>query len=242
MGQAPKSPKTFVVQLVRLDPMSPIFLFFSIFSNNSFSTIIAWISLNGLSIELCILLFVSRRTSMKKSKLVSATAAAFGAAMTTMYAAPELNADIMSLTFSPNTNAPGGLDAILINEIGAAFSQWNDSVGKTMYAGGLGGIATVALSQTLNASTFVGGSAIGSSVFSAAATGTAYVGFSFGGNVGWFSLNLGGAGGTITYLGGEYGSAGESVHVGGTVVPEPTSAGLALLALGALGCRRNRKV
>ena len=63
-----------------------------------------------------------------------------------------------------------------------------------------------------------------------------YIGFNIGGNVGWFSLDLGGPGNTITYLEGAYGSMGESVHVG--TIPAP--AGLALLALGAAGIRRKR--
>ena len=181
---------------------------------------------------------------MKKRRLVTTAAATFGAAMTSMYAAPELQADIVDLTFTPGSKAFNStLEAILLDQVGASFSQWNDSVGKTLYAGSLIGVGIVNASSILNAGTFVGASSINAAAgFSTAATGTAFVGFSFGGNVGWFSLNLGGAGGAITYLGGQYGNAGESVHVGGAVIPEPTSmAALGVLALGAVGVRRNRK-
>ena len=67
------------------------------------------------------------------------------------------------------------------------------------------------------------------------------VGFRAAGKVGWFSLNLGGFLGNITYLDGQFGNDGESVHVGG--IPEPdTMAALAMLALGATGLRRIRRV
>ena len=177
-------------------------------------------------------------------------AAAFGAAMATMYAAPELQADIVDLSFSPGSWAfnTASFGTIAINEVpgigpsgSALFGQWNDGVGKTIFTGGggLSAIGVVNYSDTLVAGGFTGGTSVG---FSTGATGTAYIGFSAGGNVGWFQIDLGGAGGAVTYLGGEYGNAGESVHVGGTVVPEPTSfAALAGLALGAAGIRRNRK-
>ncbi len=182
----------------------------------------------------------------------TAVAAAFGAAMASMYAAPELQADIIDLTFTPNINSynPGPgyfIVPILIDQVGANFSQFNDFFGKTLVQGSLTGVQLVNASSTLNAGTFMGAPFIAAgNGFSAAATGTAFVGFSFNGNVGWFSLNLGGPGGAITYLGGEYGSMGESVHVGGTspAVPETGStlalAGLSLLALGAVGVRLNR--
>ncbi|MCH1505749.1 MAG: PEP-CTERM sorting domain-containing protein [Verrucomicrobiales bacterium] len=71
------------------------------------------------------------------------------------------------------------------------------------------------------------------------ATGTIYVGFKVDGNVGWFSANLGGDGGAVTFNGGQFGNAGESVTVG-VQVPEPSAFGLSLLALGAVGLRRRR--
>jgi hypothetical protein len=77
--------------------------------------------------------------------------------------------------------------------------------------------------------------------FSSGATGTAFLAFQANGNVGWFSVNLGGFGGPNVFLASEYGNAGETLHVGGTTIPEPASAlGLSLLALGAVGIRRRR--
>ena len=47
----------------------------------------------------------------------------------------------------------------------------------------------------------------------------------------------------MVFTGGEYGVGGEVVHVGGTAVPEPSAAaGLALLAMGAAGVRRRKKI
>ncbi len=168
--------------------------------------------------------------------LTGTTAATFGAALATFGVAPELQADIVSLTFNPGS-VPWGYGAYnLLNEVGASIYQWNDSFGKTMYALGLSSIDLVQLSQVISPSTFAGTLSIYNTVFSASATGVYYVGFRYGGNVGWFSFDAGGFGGNITYLEGAYGNAGEAVHVG--TVPAPS--GLAVLALGALGIRRKR--
>lgn len=180
-----------------------------------------------------------------KRKFATTAAATFGAALTTLYAAPELQADVVDLTFTPGSI---GTDFTTPQAVGVGttgggsvgtFFQWNDSIGKTLIGSGIGSVGIVQYSQTLNVSTFFGASAI---PFTASSAGTQYVGFrTFAGNVGWFSVDLGGFLGNITYIDGEYGSAGESVHVGGTV-PEPTSGvALAALALGAIGVRRNRK-
>lgn len=172
-------------------------------------------------------------------KKLATTVTTFGAAMAAFAIAPELQADIVDLTFSPATGAYGGLNYIDINEIAGSTEivQWNDGVGKTLYAAGsIVGIAPVSVSQTLNASTFVG---TGGIAFGPSSSGTVHIGFiTAAGNVGWYSLDLGGALGDINYLSGQYGDEGESVHVGGDV---PAPAGLAALALGAVGVRRNRK-
>ena len=182
---------------------------------------------------------------MLKKKLATTAAASFGAAMATLHCAPELQADIVDLTFSPGTVAVGGLGYVFINEVGATFAQWNDSVGQTLSVGVVGtdtrldGISVVQYSQTLNASTFPNIATDGT-VLGPYGSGTAYFGFFYQGNVGWFSADLG-DGGAITYLDGEFGADGESVRVGGTV-PEPTTMGaIAVLALGATGVRRRRK-
>ena len=164
------------------------------------------------------------------------TATSFGAAVAAMYAAPGLHADVISLTFSPDvvSYSGGAAVSVLFNELGVVAGQWNDSIGQTALAGSLdGGIAAASVSNSLAASTFVGSTGIG---FTASQTGTVYVGFSHMGNVGWYSLHLGGIGGEVTYLEGAYGSMGENVHVG--TVPAPGA--LALMALGAVGIRRKR--
>jgi hypothetical protein len=172
------------------------------------------------------------------------TIGTFGAALTAMGIAPELQADIIDLSFTPATNpyVPfyGTQIPIDINEIGGAvdFSQWNDTFGKTMTAGvgSLSSITVVGASITIDPGTFLPGNAnIG---FGVSSSGTVYIGFRLAGNVGWFSLNLGGQGGDIHYLDGQYGSMGEAVHVGSGA---PAPGGLALLALRAAGVRRNRK-
>ncbi len=168
-------------------------------------------------------------------KKMGTTASLFGAALTSMLVAPELQADVVSLSFSPGTIPfPGGA-FVFINEVGATFFQYNDTLGRTMFAdfggAGLSSIAVVRVSQTLLPNTFTGYSGI---LFSASSFGTQYVGFRFGGNVGWFSFSVAGFGTTINYLDGRYGNAGEVVHV-------PAPGALALLALGAVGVRRNRK-
>ena len=180
---------------------------------------------------------------VSKKKMV-VTAASFGAAMTSLYAAPELNASIVTLTFSPGSIGTGFIFPVAIDQLGtaAAFSQWNDTLGKTLSAApNIQSLTLVALSQVLSTATFSGTNAVG---FSAGSTGTVYIGFKDNfGNLGWFSLNLGGTGGNIVYLTGEWGNAGESLTVGGTAaIPEPgTATGLALLALGASGLRRRRQ-
>ena len=170
-----------------------------------------------------------------KTKLA---AASFGAALTTLHAAPELNADIVDLTFSPGSVAFGVQQNIVIDQLGFGFSQWNDSVGKTLTADDLSSVLSVAYGDVLT-SGFAGFS---TTFFSTAATGTVFVGFVAGGNRGWFSANLGGFGNAITFLDGQFGDEGEDVTVGGTPVPEPSGIGLAALAVGAVALRRRRKI
>ncbi len=172
-------------------------------------------------------------------------AASFGAALASMYVAPNLEADIVDLTFSQTNIAEGVLGTFVSAiPVGAGFAAWNGGTNAVTAvpagSGGFnGGLALVNYSSTLT-NGFTGFTAGFTNV---STTGTHYVGFSHNGNVGWFQVTIAGNPGAYLIGPGEYGSAGESVHVGGTdVIPEPTSlAALSVLALGAAGVRRNRK-
>ncbi len=192
---------------------------------------------------------------MVKKNTIAKTAAGFGAAVASVYAAPELSADVVGLSFSPSSapwTSASTLRSISVQSTGGAavggFSQWNDSIGKSFsFNGGFASWAVAAAGEVLNTSNFSGTSS--GFYFTTGATGTVYFGFrataANGGGVGWFGANLGGSQGDIIYgagNGGQYGNAGESVIVGqSSAIPEPGSAGLALLALGAVGLRRRRR-
>ena len=163
---------------------------------------------------------------------LATTTSVFSAALASMLVAPELQADVVSLTFDPRTLPfGGGFGFVSMTDVGTSFLQFNNSMGRTMEAFGLSSIAQVQVSQTLSPITFAGRDYVS---FTAASSGTQYVGFRFGGNVGWFAFSVAGPGADIDYLYGRYGNAGESVHV-------PSPGALALLALGAVGVRRKRK-
>ncbi len=164
---------------------------------------------------------------------LATTTSVFGAALASMLVAPELQADVVPLTFSPSTNLWSALGGtyVHINEVGASFFQFNDLLSREMFAVGLSSITVVRISSTLSPKTFAG---VAGLPFSAASSGTQYVGFRFAGNVGWFSFSVAGPMTDIHYLDGRYGNDGESVHV-------PSPGALALLALGAVGVRRKRK-
>ena len=82
---------------------------------------------------------------VSKKKLATAAVATFGVAMTSMYVVPELQADILDLTwnggaasatnpFVPGTaGTPGAAIIDQVDTVGAAWLQWNDQ-----YAGGSG--------------------------------------------------------------------------------------------------------
>ena len=179
---------------------------------------------------------------------ITAAAATFGAAMTSLYAAPELQAEINDLTFGPGAVAPTGSAAVQvafssINGPVGAFFHYNANSGKGGFGVGDLEVLTGSFGQNLFGSTFA---AENSAIFAADATDLVYVGFRTGGevtdNVGWFSIQLGGLGGDDVFTAGEFGSGGESVTIGGTAaVPEPAGGALAALALGVVGLRRKRK-
>ena len=180
------------------------------------------------------------------SKKLTTAAATFGAALTSLYAAPELQAEITDLTFGPSTVAPTGAVAAQVtlssvNGIVGAFFHYNAASGKGGFGAGALEVLTGTFGQELFGSTFTGE---GSANFAADSTGLVYVGFRTGAaptdNVGWFSIQLGGLGGDDVFTAGQFGSGGESVTIG-TAVPEPAGGALAALALGAIGLRRKRK-
>ena len=174
------------------------------------------------------------------------TTAGFGAAMATVYTAPELSADIVGLNFIPGAvswTSASTQRAVAMGTTGGeigGFNLWNDSVGKTFAfdSSKMQSWRSASAGEVLKQSTFAGDT--GSWSNSTTNSGTVYMGFkSLDGNVGWFSANLGGIGGDVTFNGGQFGTFGESVTVG-VAVPEPSAFGLSLLALGAVGLRRRR--
>ena len=177
-------------------------------------------------------------TSNKQTRRLN-VAARFGSALAAMYAAPQLPAAVVELTFTPGSVPFQSQTSNLVNvQIGpdvGSFSQWNDSIGQTLvFNGGLTSWAPAFYGSSLST-----GSSFGTTANILASN---YVAFRAIGNVGWFAIDLGP---TISYGPGCYGSLGEPLRVGqlapdGSCVAEPVTGGLALLGLGALGLMRKR--
>ena len=170
---------------------------------------------------------------------IAKTAATFGAAMTVMYTAPELQAQILDLTWdSGNPSAtnpflnsfaddPFEIDidqVVSVASTGAGdVQQWNDTYGRTMSVGferNILSATVVALGQTLDPTTFKGagdgqntGQLGRDGTF--AGTGSAIIGFREEvDRVGWFRMEYTEEG-PIIYSDGEYGSGGETLFAGG---------------------------
>lgn len=155
---------------------------------------------------------IHKETPIRKK--VARTIAGFGAAMTSLYVAHDLQGDIIELHFIPdtipvNSNYPQGVD---IDELALGFLQWNDLIGKTLYAQSLTSVAVVHSGDVIRTTSFIGTFTIDFTVNQSSA---AFVGFRSAGNVGWFQIDLGGAGNPIHYPRGQYGSNGEELVVGG---------------------------
>ena len=181
-----------------------------------------------------------------------ATTATFAAALTSLYAAPELQADV-AIDFLPGDEGiilqfqtvDGSFSAIGEGSLFSLFAT-PSSPTSGFSAGSFGAnLARVGLGE-LSAGNFPSGTSINSFVsFTADETGTEFIGFQFiDGRVGFFQVDFGAAAGDgVEFVSGRFGSvAGESVTVA-AAVPEPASGlALAALALGAVGIRRKRQV
>lgn len=149
-----------------------------------------------------------------RSVLAAKIATGFGTAMASLFVVNELHSEEIDLTFLPDTipfqsSTP---QVVLIDELSLAFSQWNDFLGKTISANQLSSFAVVSSGALLSPATFSGESSID---FPAAKSSELFVGFRSAGNVGWFQIDLGGAGLPISYMAGRFATAGESLTVGG---------------------------
>ena len=194
-----------------------------------------------------------------KTKLA---AASFGAALTSMYSAPELSAQVVDLTFTPSIvpydlivpfTAPTVVFGIPtsngVSDI--TFGFFNDAIGRTFY--GPPSAATfarvdpgdvfsgfVSADQTFTSIFFPFGSSFGLLTV----TGIETFGFVLSGQAGFFRVDFGQQlGDPITLLDGQFNIGGSSITIPEvpTAVPEPSSVGLTALALGAAGLRRRRK-
>ena len=199
-----------------------------------------------------------------KTKLA---AASFGAALTSMYSAPELSAQVVDLSFTPSiapflmqSDSPeavvvSGISSNGANPINVVISNRSFYgqrlrtffVGPTSFGTGYGvtNIASVDPGDVFS-NGFVSDKRIfySSGIFiGASVTGIETFGFLSSGQAGFFRVDFGQEAGPITLLDGQFNIGGSSITIPAvpTSVPEPSSVGLTALALGAVGLRRRRK-
>lgn len=189
--------------------------------------------------------------SVKISLASAGVCAGFGA-----FGEAELEAGIISLSASPSTIAHPGIGPgtfVTLNPLGATFLQYNDTLGKLLYAYGGFRWANVAQGQRIDANiAFQSTLGLGTS-----AAGDRLFAFRQGNRYGWIKENLGGSGGAITFISGAFNDGtdlnndfinagtltGGGGGGGGAAVPEPGTTGLmglAALAAGATAIRRRR--
>ena len=200
-----------------------------------------------------------------KTKLA---AVSFGAALTSMYSAPELCADVVDLSFTPSivpfltltqsdspeavvvsgisSNGANPINVAISNRSFAGLRQRTFVVGPTSFGSGYG-IANVASVDPgdVFSNGFVSDNRIfySSGIFiPASVTGIETFGFISSGQAGFFRVDFGQQVGSITLLDGQFNIGGSSITIPEVpAVPEPSSIGLTALALGAVGLRRRRK-
>ena len=195
-----------------------------------------------------------------KTKLA---AVSFGAALTSMYSAPELSAQVVDLTFTPSIvpydlivpiTAPTVVFGIPtsngVSDI--TFGFFNDSIGRT-FTGPLGATSFAAVDPGDVFSGFVpadGGGQTFTSTFLPYGTSTFFppgfvilangvtgietFGFVLSGDAGFFRVDLGQPGGPVTFLNGQLAIGSSSITIPEVPTAVPEPSSVGLMAL-ALG-------
>ena len=193
-----------------------------------------------------------------KTKLA---AVSFGAALTSMYSAPELSAQVVDLSFTPSivpffsgfqavSSAPTVVFGVPASDgvIPVSFNFFNDTFGRTFIGPtSASNFAAVNPGDVFTALVPADGGTFlfstGSFLLTTGVTGIETFGFVLSGVVGFFRVNFGQPGDPVTFLDGQLAVGGSSITIPEVPasVPEPSSVGLTALALGAVGLRRRRK-